>query len=106
VKAIAASGGVVGISYSRAFLRVRGGPKDAGMVLDHMEHVLKVGGEDAAAIGTDYDGMIVPPPELRDGASYGRLVQKMLDRGWSETRVQNVLGKSFLKSFARLRPSV
>ena len=53
---------------------------------------------------TTGDGAIVPPPDLRSGVSYVRLVQKMLDRGWSTERVQNVLGRSFLRSFARLRP--
>jgi len=104
VKAIADSGGVVGIIFSQAFLKVRGGPRDAGMVLDHMEHVIRVAGEDAVALGTDYDGAIVPPPDLRSGVSYVRLVHKMLDRGWSEARVRKVLGANFLASFARLRP--
>lgn len=104
VKAIADSGGVVGIIFSQAFLKVRNGPRDAGMVVDHMEHVIKVAGEDAVALGTDYDGAIVPPPDLRSGVSYVRLVQKMLDRGWSEARIRKALGQSFLASFARLRP--
>lgn len=103
VKAIADSGGVVGIIFSQAFLKVRKGPRDAGMVIDHMEHVIDVAGEDAVALGTDYDGAIVPPPDLRSGLSYVRLVQKMLDRGWSEARIRKALGGNFLASFARLR---
>ena len=103
VKAIADSGGVVGVIYSRAFLKVRGGPDDAGMIVDHMAHVANVGGEDAVAIGSDYDGAIVPPKDLRSGNSYVRLVQKMLDRGFSEARIQKILGGNFLRSFERLR---
>lgn len=103
VKAVADTGGVIGVIYSRAFLKVRGGPDDAGMIVDHMQHVANVAGEDAVAIGSDYDGAIVPPKDLRSGNSYGRLVQKMLDRGFSETRIQKILGLNFLRSFERLR---
>ena len=106
IKAVADTGGVVGIIFSRAFLKVRGGPTDAGMIVDHMAHVANVAGEDAVAIGSDYDGAIVPPPDLRSGSSYVRLVQKMLDRGFSEVRVQKILGLNFLRSFERLRPAV
>jgi len=105
LKAIADTGGVVGIIFSRAFLKVRGGPVDAGMIVDHMAHVANVAGEDAVAIGSDYDGAIVPPPDLRSGASYVRLVHKMLERGFSEARVQKILGANFLRSFERLRPA-
>lgn len=105
VKAIADSGGVVGVIYSRAFLRTRGAPDDAGMVVDHLDHVRKIGGDDAVALGTDYDGAIVPPSDLRSGVSYVRLVQKMLDRGWPEALIVKALGANFLASFERLRPS-
>lgn len=103
VKAIADSGGVVGVIYSRAFLRRRGAPDDAGMIVDHMEHIAKVAGEDAIAIGSDYDGAIVPPKDLRSGDSYVRLVQKMLERGFGEGRIRKILGANFLGSFERLR---
>ena len=66
-------------------------------VLDHIEHVLRVGGEEVAAIGTDYDGMIVPPGDLPDVTDHPLLVQDMLDRGWSEARIRRVLGGNALR---------
>jgi len=105
VKAIADTGGVIGIIFSRAFLKVRGGPDDAGMIAQHMAHVANIAGEDAVAIGSDYDGAIVPPKDLRSGNSYVRLVQKLLDSGVAEERVQKFLGLNFLRSFERLRPT-
>jgi membrane dipeptidase len=105
IRAVADSGGVVGVIFEPGFLKAPGMLDDASMVIAHLEHVLRVGGEDAAAIGSDYDGFITPPPDLRDGfAAYYRLVQRMLDARWSETRIRKVLGLSFLDSFARLRP--
>jgi membrane dipeptidase len=104
IKAIADSGGTIGIIFAQIFLKRRRGPKDAGMILDHMQHVIDVAGEDFVSIGSDYDGMIVPPPDLRCGSHYPRLVQKMLDRRWSDTRIRKVLGGNFLRVFEAVRP--
>jgi len=104
VKAIADTGGVVGIIFASQFLKVKGGPKDHRMVLDHLEHVINVAGEDVAAIGSDYDGAITPPTDLRTGVEYVRLVQGMLDRNWSEERIRKVLALNYLATFGRLRP--
>lgn len=105
VRAIADTGGVIGVMFQTAFLKRRGGPKDGRMVVEHLKHIIDVAGEDAAALGTDYDGMIVPPRELREGAyGYVRLVQHMLDAGFSESLIQKILGANFLRAFAELRP--
>lgn len=56
IKAIADSGGVVGVPFYDLFLK--GGkktkPKD---IIRHIEHLIKIGGEDTPAIGTDFDGI-------------------------------------------------
>jgi len=103
IRAVADTGGVVGIMFHEPFLR-RPGPRDASMVIDHMQHVIDVAGEDYAALGSDYDGAITPPPDLRSGDSYPRLVENMLRRGWSTTRIEKVLGGNFLRAFRHLRP--
>ena len=90
--------------YQTSFLSRKGGPRDGAMVVEHMEHIVKVAGEDAVALGTDYDGAITPPRDLRDGTSYPRLVQHMIDRGWPTERIRKALGLNFLRSFEMLRP--
>jgi membrane dipeptidase len=103
VKAVASSGGVVAIIFHGAFLGPR--VKDGRAVLDHLEAAIRAGGEDCAALGSDYDGFILPPPDLRDGGvGFYRLVDYMLERRWTETRIRKVLGANFVQSFARLRP--
>jgi membrane dipeptidase len=103
IRAIADTGGVIGAIFHTAFLGRRGAGGRA--VLDHLEAIIRAGGEGSAALGSDYDGMIVPPGDLRDGATaYYRLVAYMLERRWSEARIRGVLGENFLRSFAHLRP--
>lgn len=104
VKAIADTGGVVGVIYAQAFLQRRGGPTDAAMLVEHLEHVVRVAGEDVPAVGSDYDGMIVPPPDVPGADAYPTLVQHMLDRRWPETRIRKVLGGNFLRALAMVRP--
>ena len=104
LKQIADTGGVIGIIFAVNFLRRRGGPGDGAMIVEHMEHVARVAGDDAVAVGSDYDGAIVPPHDLAGGETYPRLVQHMLDRGWSTERIQKALGANFLRAFETLRP--
>lgn len=104
LRAIAETGGVVGVIFATNFLSRPGGPRDARMVLEHMEHIIRVIGEDHVAVGSDYDGAISPPAELGSGDRYPVLVQRMMDAGWSTSRVEKVLGQNFLRCFAALRP--
>ncbi|UJR80686.1 dipeptidase [Sandaracinus amylolyticus] len=102
IRAVADTGGVVAVIFHHAFLGR--GVRDGRRVIDHLEAILRAGGEEAAAIGSDYDGAIIPPPDLRDGAhAYYRLVSYMLERGWKEDRIRRVLGENFLRSWSRLR---
>ncbi|MCB9786562.1 MAG: membrane dipeptidase [Deltaproteobacteria bacterium] len=104
LRAIARTGGAVGVIFSAPFLTRRGGPRDAEMVVEHLAHIVDVAGEDTASLGSDYDGAITPPPDLRDGLAWPRLVQRMLDRGWSEARIRKILGGNALRALAALRP--
>ena len=104
VRAIADTGGVVGIIFSEEFLRRAGGPRDGAMIVEHLAHVIRVGGEDAAGIGSDFDGMITPPPDVASADAYPRLVQHMLNAGFGETRIRKVLGENFLRALGTLRP--
>lgn len=105
-RAIADRGGVVGVMYQGNFLQdvPVGFPSARAAILDHLEHLIDVAGEDAAAIGTDYDGMITPPYDLCDITDHPLLVQDMLDRGWSETRIRKILGENYLRVVGDVRP--
>ncbi len=56
IKAIAQSGGVVGCVFYSHFLNGTD-TTDIDSILRHLEHLVKVGGEDVAALGSDFDGM-------------------------------------------------
>lgn len=103
LRAVADTGGTIGVMYQSSFL---GDPLLGGKaerVVDHLEHIIDCVGEDHASLGSDWDGAILPPRDLRTPAELPRLVQIMLDRGFSDIRIKKVLGQNFLRSLALLR---
>jgi membrane dipeptidase len=71
-------------------------------VVDHIEHVMSVGSEDAVGIGADFDGIEDPPTGFEDVSLYPKLSEELLRRGHSEAQVKKVLGENFLALFARV----
>ncbi len=69
--------------------------------VDHIEHVLKVGGPEAAGLGTDFDGIENPPDGLEDVSMLPKITEELLRRGYSERVVRGVLGENFLEFWAR-----
>jgi membrane dipeptidase len=103
VRAIAKSGGVVGVMYQSSFL---GDPIFSGRaesIVRHLEHIAKIAGDDTPALGSDWDGAIVPPLDMKTCLELPRLVQIMLDRGWREERITRVLSGNFLRALTLLR---
>jgi membrane dipeptidase len=71
-------------------------------VVDHIEHVLKIGGPLAAGLGSDFDGIEDPPEGLDDVSKLPVITAELLRRGHSEKEVEGVLGENFLRFFRRV----
>jgi membrane dipeptidase len=104
LRAVARTGGVVGVMYQSSFLGESYWGGSAGRVVDHLEHIVNVIGDDHAALGSDWDGAIVTPRDMQTCLELPRLVQIMLARGWSAERVHKILGGNFLRALQMLRP--
>jgi membrane dipeptidase len=69
------------------------------LLVDHIEHAIRVGGVDHVGLGSDFDG--VPPgmvPEgLEDVSGYPRITLELLRRGHSPEDVKKVLGGNLLR---------
>lgn len=101
VRAIAHRGGVIGVIYHRGFL----GGSTAEAVAKHLEHIVRIGGEDAAALGSDWDGMIVTPRDMPTAEDLPVLVRRLRDRGWGDERLRKVLGANYLRVLEAVRPA-
>ncbi|MEZ4445470.1 MAG: membrane dipeptidase [Polyangiaceae bacterium] len=103
LRAIADSGGTVGVMYQSSFLGDAYWGGTAASIVDHLDHIIATVGDDHASLGSDWDGAIVPPRDMPTCLELPRLVQIMLDRGWKEETVRKVLGGNFLRVVASIR---
>ena len=101
LRAVAKTGGVVGIMYHAPFLgdRPLGGRVET--IVRHLEHVRNVAGDDTPALGSDWDGAIVTPRDMPTCLELPRLVECMLARDWPSEAVKKALGRKFLARAAR-----
>jgi membrane dipeptidase len=103
LRAVADSGGTIGIMYHSEYL---GDPIFRGRlstIVRHIEHVVNVAGEDHVSLGSDWDGSIVTPRDMRTCSELPKLTQALLDRGFSEQRIRKVLGGNFLRVVEAVR---
>lgn len=104
LKTVADTGGTVGVMYQWSFLGKDRKSTTVDTIVNHLAHVVKTVGEDFASLGSDWDGMIVAPKDLPTCLELPRIVQAMLDRGWTAERIGKILGGNFLRALALLRP--
>jgi membrane dipeptidase len=73
------------------------------VLLDHIEHIIKVAGIDHVGLGADLDGIPfdAAPVGLEDVSKYPVLTYELLKRGHSETDIKKVLGENLLRAMAR-----
>jgi membrane dipeptidase len=83
---------VVALAFGNTF--VSGGLEG---FLDHAEHAIQVGGADCPALGSDFDGMIVPTDGMSDVQVYPRITEGLLARGQPRDVVRKLLGENALR---------
>ncbi len=103
LRAIADTGGTVGVMYQSSFLGEPLFGARARAIAEHLVHIVKTVGEDHASLGSDWDGAIVPPLDMKTCLELPRVVEHLLERKLSPDAIQKILGKNFLRSLAALR---
>ena len=70
------------------------------MLIDHIDHIVKVAGIDHVGLGSDFDGVIGQLPEGLDSpADLPKITQALLDRGYSAEDIRKILGGNLLRVF-------
>lgn len=67
------------------------------LVVDHVEHVVKVAGIDHVGLGSDYDGITKTPAQLDDVSCYPYITQELLNRGYKADDIRKILGGNVLR---------
>lgn len=66
-------------------------------VVDHIDHAVRIAGIDHVGIGSDFDGIAVPPKGLEDISKIGVVFEEMRRRGYSKGDIDKVAGGNFLR---------
>ena len=56
----------------------------------HIKHIVRVGGEDCCAIGSDFDGMQQYPADLGSARDFPALSEALLAEGLTERQVHKI----------------
>jgi membrane dipeptidase len=93
LRAVADKGGVVGVIFCPKFL----GGDGLAPVVEHLRHIVSVCGEDTPALGSDWDGFIVPTNALCDAAHLPLLTDALLEGGFEEETIGKILHRNAMR---------
>ena len=73
-------------------------PTPLSIVIDHIDHMVRVAGIDhVGALGSDFDGISATPSGLEDVTRIPRIVQALLARGYSDSDIKKLLGGNMMR---------
>ena len=109
IRALGGKGGVIMINYSRSFLSnelYEAGLKNVPMaerptvtwekIVEHIDHAVKLVGATHVGLGSDFDGTTVPDG-MDDVSMLPKITGALLDKGYSEQDVKNIMGENILR---------
>ena len=68
-------------------------------VVDHIDHIVALVGPDHVGLGSDFDGMSMPPKGLDDCSMMPNITGELVRRNYSEDDIKKILGGNFLRLF-------
>lgn len=69
------------------------------ILIDHIDYIAQLIGPEHVGLGSDFDGISVPPQGLEDATRFPAITEKLLQRGYSKTDVRKILGENFKRVF-------
>lgn len=97
------SGGVVGLNFATAFLREDGQmSEETGLdvMLRHLDHLLLRLGEDGVALGSDFDGAMIPR-EIGSAAGLPKLIAVMEAGGYGADLIEKIAWRNWMSVLRR-----
>ncbi|HSA58861.1 MAG TPA: dipeptidase [bacterium] len=99
IRAVADKDGVIGIIFAWRYI-CNNGRGDLRSLLPHFEHVRSLVGSRHLALGSDFDGAVVPVRGLEDASHLPAITQMLLEAAWREDEIRGVLGENALRVLA------
>ena len=116
IAALAKKGGVVQINFSCDFLNAEvlkaeaaGGAPTATKpratladVVQHIDHVVAIGGIGAVGLGSDFDGISCAPMDLDGVDKWPNLTRALLEEGYTAAEIRKIYGENTLRLMAEV----
>ncbi|ALJ00555.1 dipeptidase [Rufibacter tibetensis] len=67
------------------------------VLIDHIDHVVKLAGVDHVGLGSDYDGISSAPQGLEDVSTYPLITKALMERGYKKKEIEKILGGNFIR---------
>jgi len=69
------------------------------VIVDHIDHMVKVAGIDHVGIGSDFDGIPSVPEGMEDVSKLPAIPAELKRRGYSDADVKKIMGENFMRVF-------
>jgi membrane dipeptidase len=100
IRRIADSGGAVGAVFVPNFVALKPTKSYLEHLVDHIGHLVNVGGLECAALGSDFDGYRgIEGHVLADASEYPLLVEALRGRGYPAPSIEKILSKNWRRVF-------
>ena len=67
------------------------------LVIKHIEYIIKLVGVDYVGIGSDFDGIVLPPKQLNDVTTYPLITKALIEKGYNKQDIDKILGGNILR---------
>lgn len=101
LKELFQAGGFVGINFFPKFLSAEL-PATMDHVVQHIDHMMQMGGEGKVGFGSDFDGIGMKPVGLDNPEDFPALLEKLRQRGYGEKALKSIAGQAMIDYFARI----
>ena len=70
--------------------------------MDHIDHIVQVAGVDHVGLGSDFDGGVSFPRDLKDVSDLPNITVELMRRGYSDDNIRKILGGNLLRVLAEV----
>jgi membrane dipeptidase len=104
IKAVADSGGMIGLNFATGFLREDGHwgvDTPLEIMTRHLDHLMGIAGENCVGLGSDFDGARIPQ-KIGDATGLPTLIEALREKQYGEKLVAKIAHENWLNVLERV----
>ena len=75
---------------------------DWNLIVEHIDHAVKIAGADHVGLGSDFDGAVMPMG-MQDVTHIPQITDALLKKGYSESDIRKILGENTLRVLSEVQ---